>query len=640
MHFFFNFVFSLFLLISCSAPQVYFGRSPGSVDSTVFYPAKLPGQTGVNDGQTRYVTVKNPPGYMTYGPYQVLEETGRYLATFALSVDNNTSDNGIVSDIDVFCNTTQNDLGGFILAYQSIRRKDFVRPGVARNFDLVFTNPGCDRVEYRVWHRGISFVRHHETQIKKIRNSKLTFAPSAPDSFSATGKPWGNTRVVRYNDRSQFLTYGPYTTLVKKGRNRVYFSLAVDNNSSNNQNIAWIDVYNSKEKKRLAFKEIYRKDFRRARALQNFTLEFNNQTDYSTLEFRVYFRGGSYLMHANTEVEYMDTDLMNQLWKGEAQLSYKQTFTFPEVHTSSLVVKNGKWYAFNRNFPNGKLEVVVRESADKGVTWSDAFVVATPKSGTGYSEHITDGSAYFDEDTGRWHYITQCMAADKRWKMCHFYRDAESPLGEFTPNQINPVVHPGQLWRKICDGKNCPNGIYDEGTPEIHYKEDGYFWVSFHGYLSPNGYRGLAKTKDFVKWELPANPLLATKKECSEWMSKSDGGCIGVGHTATINAGGYFYSFMEASSKSLACTKDQEWLVGLVRRSVLNQGVWEQYRQNPVIKNLSKSIEGCSIQYHRIFRDHDRVYIFMSYRAHSLTYKTVLYELTSGYGNSQIVVGE
>lgn len=631
-------------VVSCSTSRNMPGRFLASEDDSItdsakmYYPAQLPGLTGEIKDTTRFATTKHPAGVLTYGPYDTKLKKGRHRVVFSLSVDNNTANNEVVAEVNVLCNSNESGLGNLTLARQDIRRKDFIRPFSVKNFNLEFVNPGCENLEYRVIHKGTSFLQHHTTWLKKIKGTKLVFFPASQDGYSYTGRTWGKTRFAVYNDPKNYLTYGPYTTLVKKGRNRVLFNLAIDNNTSDNKNIAWIDVYSRTEQKRLAVKNIYRKDFRSPKTVQPFTLDFDNNLDYNSLEFRVYFNGGSYLLHLNTEVESFDTPLLAELWQRNAQFEYKQEFTFPEVHTSSLIARNGKWYAFNRNFPNGKLEVVVRESTDKGKTWSEAFVVAKPTPGTGYSEHITDGSAYYDEDTGRWHFITQCMGSDKKWKMCHFYRDSESPLGEFTSNSKNPVVQPRQLWSMICNGFNCPKGIYDEGTPEIHFKQDGYFWVSFHGYLSPNGYRGLVKTKDFVKYELTGNALLSTKKECSGWMNKNDS-CIGVGHTSTFYSQGYFYTFVEAASKSLACTKDQEWVVGLMRRPSLNSGTWEQYKQNPIIKNFTRSIEGCQIQYHKIFYDQGKIYVFFSYRAHSLNYKTVLYELIPGTGDTEITVG-
>lgn len=505
------------LFVGCSTSVQKGSRFLASVENSkeaakLYYPSHLPGNTGEINGTTRVATVNHPRGVLSYGPYDTKLKLGSHRVSFGLSVDNTNANNEIVAEVDVICNSDQNGLGSLTLARQDVRRKDFVKPFSPQHVHLDFTNPGCDNLEYRVIHRKTSYLQHHTTWVKKTKNSKLTFYPAGNDGLSLTGRTWGQTRYVLHSDPKNFLTYGPYTNLVKKGRNRVFFHLAIDNNTSDNRHVAWIDVFSRTQQKRLAIKNIYRRDFRWARNVQAFSLDFDNNIDFDSLEFRLFFNGHTYLLHVNTEVEYLDSSLLGDLWQRSAQFVYRQQFTFPEVHTSSLVVRNGRWYAFNRNFPNGKLEVVVRESLDKGKTWSDAFVVATPTPGTGYSEHVTDGSAYFDEDTGR-------------------------------------------------------------------------------------------------------------------------------GHTSTLYSQGYMYTLVEAASKSLACTKDQEWVVGLMRRPSMNQGTWEQYQQNPIIRNFTRSIEGCQIQYHKMFYDQGKIYVFFSYRAHTLHYKTVLYELIPGYGETQISVG-
>lgn len=40
----------------------------------------------------------------------------------------------------------------------------------------------------------------------------------------------------------------------------------------------------------------------------------------------------------------------------------------------------------------------------------------------------------------------------------------------------------------------------EEGTFDIFQKKNGYYYVSFHGYDGVNGYRGIAKTADWIHW--------------------------------------------------------------------------------------------------------------------------------------------
>jgi hypothetical protein len=82
-----------------------------------------------------------------------------------------------------------------------------------------------------------------------------------------------------------------------------------------------------------------------------------------------------------------------------------------------------------------------------------------------------DGGAYFDAEEGTWHYIVQQLDEGGKggWGMSHFSLHSPTPFGPWQPNALNPVVHGGQLWSKICAGvgKHCPGAMVDEGTPQI-----------------------------------------------------------------------------------------------------------------------------------------------------------------------------
>lgn len=137
-----------------------------------------------------------------------------------------------------------------------------------------------------------------------------------------------------------------------------------------------------------------------------------------------------------------------------------------------------------------------------------------------------DGAGFYDEAAETWHYIGQCLDRKDAWMMCHYFRNSTSPTGAFTSNPHNPVVRGGQLWSQICaqPGAHCQSGMVDEGTPEIvHRDADGYFYVTFHGWDAgrDKSARGIAKTLDFVTWEvagagLPGDAIF-TSLDCNVW---------------------------------------------------------------------------------------------------------------------------
>ena len=191
--------------------------------------------------------------------------------------------------------------------------------------------------------------------------------------------------------------------------------------------------------------------------------------------------------------------------------------------------------------------------------------------------------------------------------------------GEWVYNKANPVVTGGQLWSQICDGtgKHCTKGFHDEGTPEIVCKDAGFFFVTFHG--CPDGARtsarGVAKTRDFVHWEvdgadLPGDAIFSSV-DCAGWnVSWANGTCVGGGEASIIDNrhdDGYLYQLIESPDISLACLgAEQNWVLGLLRsHSFARSGEWEQLpARNPLVVPAVK--HGCYLQYGRLFVDASR----------------------------------
>ena len=191
-------------------------------------------------------------------------------------------------------------------------------------------------------------------------------------------------------------------------------------------------------------------------------------------------------------------------------------------------------------------------------------------------------------------------------------------------NMNNPVVKSGQLWSEICSPpSHCSPLTIEEGTPDIVKKDtDGYFWVTFHGCVpnATSSSRGVAKTKDFVKWEtygdgLP-NDAIFTKNDCNNWnVSWSNGTCVGGGEgSITIGNDGYMYELIEAPDISLGCKgKGQNWVLGLLRSKTFSAtGTWENFKYaKPLVVPIIKI--GCYIQYHRIFYDRFRDHTYLEF---------------------------
>jgi hypothetical protein len=334
---------------------------------------------------------------------------------------------------------------------------------------------------------------------------------------------------------------------------------------------------------------------------------------------------------------------LDSLWNGTAGLRIIANLSLP-THTTSggminggmnmgtqIIPVGGVWYLFNREFfymsPPAQCQqfgavarIVARASSDQGRSWSDEVSVAEPNFAAGECL-IADGHAYWDAETGTWHYMTQEIGGSGHWNGNHYTRQAASPLGPFVPDPGNPVIRGGDLWRRICGpGKACPAGSVDEGTFDIAYKEGGLFYVTFHGaYAVPGtsiiqGFRSIAKTADFhgwitSDWDLPGDAMWSAR-DCQGWNVPwaPSTGCIGGGASTSLQTYRRTYMLIESADLTLGIANGQRWADGLVRADrFVRSGAWEQYPKNALFEDGS-TLPGTSVAYPAMFSDGGKVY--------------------------------
>jgi hypothetical protein len=352
---------------------------------------------------------------------------------------------------------------------------------------------------------------------------------------------------------------------------------------------------------------------------------------------------------------------VDDFWRGAAhfeQVGEIDWAAAPDGNTTEssswFTVRSNVWYAFNRiaipdpqrRCPSTHMRIIVRESRDRGKSWSNPQVAAEPgDSATGDGCAILDGSALFDNMTGTWHLLAQCSDVGNQggWAMCHYSRKNLSPMGRFVPDPGNPVVKGGSLWSRLCSGaaSSCPATTVDEGTPEIVAKAHGQFLVTFHGYdyASKTAFRGMAHTSDFQHWKvkgagLPDGPLLGSA-ECIRRTPH----CVGVGQASTLFTQKYMYVLAESMDKSLECLPDQQWIFYLHRAPIeefprSGSKLWETHAGSALLKPSSNDPQTtCKVTYARWIRDGSSTYIVYEDRiTKSIYLKRRLLKLMPGGG--------
>lgn len=506
----------------------------------------------------------------------------------------------------------------------------------------------------------------------------LEFYP-ANFPFHQIGKPINSSfwQATTEDSTNKFLSYGPYTKdWNTTSPSRVDFHLGIDNNSADRLTVLTVDVHDADTDEILTSRNISRHDFDKdENQLQIFSLYFSTTIGHQ-LEFRVYYHCCSEIIHYKTVINVLNPGPLGNIFDGNAGLEFVSGSVFPTPHADPsstamwnvgtfLKPLNGVWYVFYRegfyaptpSFCDGIVpltRIAVRNSSDHGLTWSEPSTVALPGNSTFDNCAILDGAGFYDNETNTWHYLAQCIGDNRRWSLCHYSRFGNNPTaGVFTPNSRNPVVQGGQLWSQICSGtgKHCTMTMYDEGTPEIVDKKNGWFYITFHGWDGPKNRaaRGVARTQDFVNYEvsgytLPGDAIFSSL-DCDSWhiMWNSTSLCVGGGEGSMVRSGDYFYHLIEAPDISLNCDVtlgEQNWVLGLLRSPTLAtvSGQWEQIHFNPAFKPAKKY--GCGLQYHRIFHDGDDFFFSMfviDFGVNNLIMK--IWKVGSGITTFPVVVG-
>jgi hypothetical protein len=600
------------------------------------------------------------PGFLTYGPYSSKFQNGAFRARYKLSVDNNSADDLIIAYVDVYDSMSNKEL-----ARREIHRKEFNAPLSPQEFQLSFTTLGANKLEFRVYVFGNSYVEHQSTTLTQestLRSvSALFYEANDPALGHSIGHAKGMAWVAETTNRGGNLTIGP-TARVPAGVITATFSLSIDDNKKDDAVVAEIDAYDGKTAELLGRRIIKRMDFAGLSTAQDFDLVFEASSSRIS-RFRIFDFGRAKVQHNSLTIK-ADRLSLTALWNRNAHFEFRKRniFTFngrQDYATSSLISLDGVWYAFNRtsavnlnerqisacNKANrAPLEVVVRASSDLGITWTDPNVVATPSASPPAPDYceIVDGAAFFDAETDIWHYLGQCINESSNWNLCHYTRSGLSPLGAFSADPANPVVSGGQLWGQICSGiaKACPKTMRDEGTPQILRKNgQGYFYVTFHGanYSAViTGARGAARTRDFVHWEVVADDLpgdaMLSAADCSGWNAGwASGGCIGEGAARIIRSDGLYYMLTEASDHSLACVAGQIWVFGLLRSPTLAASAgWQNYGSNPIVSDENSSPVGCALQYMNFIRDRGELFLEFSLYTPDYPFPNYTYQLEGG----------
>jgi hypothetical protein len=257
----------------------------------------LIGQPG--SGTTWFVNEPGSQNWLSYGPYTTISTPGDYVAIWSLSAtlpfgQNVDPSNPALANTDVNDATTQTEI-----ATRQPRQGEFpgfgsVSPGFATlmlPFSIDSTRAG-HQFEFRVFW----FANSNMTE-QVLGFVRLQWNAQNPALGHVIGRPDGTGWSASTFDGQQWMQYGPYTTLSTPGNYVALWTLQVDNNTTDNNAVAIVDINDATTQTRLQSLQILRKQFNAAHVDQSFQLPFSIDSSRAghQFEFRIWYTAVSYV---------------------------------------------------------------------------------------------------------------------------------------------------------------------------------------------------------------------------------------------------------------------------------------------------------------------------------------------------------
>lgn len=222
--------------------------------------------------------------HMIYGPYISYLPLGTHTVHFHLSVSTTSTSTASLVTLDV-----RESNGGNTLASSTVPWSTFSSANAAQDFSLTYTNTTSgDPVEFRVYWNNVSGAPTLTVSDIVVDGgtsnwvaSNLNHSVGRLDSLNA----W-EADPVR-DTHSDFLSWGPYTTMPGTGSYTAYFELKEDNFNLDTSAVATIDVRDNETGQIVASQNILRNNFPDT-LYHLFPLTFSAVSGHH-YEFRVYW---------------------------------------------------------------------------------------------------------------------------------------------------------------------------------------------------------------------------------------------------------------------------------------------------------------------------------------------------------------
>ncbi|WP_127493219.1 GxGYxYP domain-containing protein [Paenibacillus glycanilyticus] len=239
-------------------------------------------ETGSASGSDWSASVSaDDAGYMLSGNADNTIPAGSNTATFKMKIDSNAGTNDNVVTLEVRDNAT-----GHTLASVDVSRNQFKANNAYQDFNLSFNNPSGSSLEFKAYYKDKATISIDKVTVsKRIGKYEAEGAVVGHEVGRASGDGWQATPSL---DGTGYMLNGPNDTNVPMGKHTIAYRMKIDNNTTDKDVVAVIDVWDAATKTVVKQAKITRQQFASANQYQDFTLSFN-KTLNQNLEYRVWY---------------------------------------------------------------------------------------------------------------------------------------------------------------------------------------------------------------------------------------------------------------------------------------------------------------------------------------------------------------
>jgi hypothetical protein len=252
-------------------------------------------ETGAASGSDWSANVSDhDTGNMLSGNLDNTIPAGSNTVTFKMKIDSNTGTNDNVVTLAV-----RDHVSGKTLASVDVYRNQFKANNTYQNFSMSFNNPSGSSLEFKANYLDKATISiDNVTVTKRVGKYEAEGSVVGHEQGRASGDGWQATPSL---DGTGYMLISPNDANISIGKHMITYRMKIDNNTSDKDVVAVIDVWDPASKSVVKQEKITRKQFASANQYQDFSLSFDH-TQNKNLEFRVWYADKATLMVDNVTV--------------------------------------------------------------------------------------------------------------------------------------------------------------------------------------------------------------------------------------------------------------------------------------------------------------------------------------------------